>query len=90
MLTGKHGYPTNKVHTVGLKATWNAQRLIDNVIARQGADRSGTGTEGQANVLYLDGHVALMSFDVIIDPAIRLLAGDGPTDPTNLWGRGPE
>ncbi len=79
-----------KMHTVGITHPWNAERIIQATVGRHGNDTVGDDAHGNANVLFLDGHVVLMHYDQIVEPAIRRLAGESPNDPEGLWGRRPE
>jgi prepilin-type N-terminal cleavage/methylation domain-containing protein/prepilin-type processing-associated H-X9-DG protein len=89
-LTEKHGDAptTSYIHTVGLNAGWNAQRAVDRTVARHGSDNDDPQA-GSANVLFLDSHVAPMTYDDIVAAPRRRAAGTTPYDPDGLWGTGP-
>ncbi len=100
-LTERHGgNPSGfKIHTVGIagnNAPVNTQRVIDYTVGRHGNDGGGTdplgfsNVHGTANVLFLDSHVARMTYDEIVEPARRRQAGTAPFDPENLWGEVPQ
>jgi prepilin-type N-terminal cleavage/methylation domain-containing protein/prepilin-type processing-associated H-X9-DG protein len=66
-----------------LTRDWNAQGVISGLRAHHGKG----GSDGLANILFLDWHVDAMPFRDIRRPAELAFARQANPDPQNLWGQ---